>query len=864
MSSGYQEPSDLFKRLFLPPKNPSLTLSSDQQWMVISQEPPLPSIELLARTEEKLAGIRFDPELWTPSRMDFCTTLVLQHLESGKQQSMELPTNSEGIRYLRFHPKLPLFVFCSKIKGESMLELYKCQLSEVNNQWSIAHIPLPEETKRMNFLYGCSYQFTSDGASLLVKVVPKNCPETPPTKPTSTGPAIQAVQKNARKAPGRTYQDLLKNPHDEAKFHYYFTTQLLCIDGIVADQPTTRLILQCQEGCIFQSIKSSPCGRFLLVQLTTDLSYSVPLRRFGKSIELWDLQSASSTVVQTVPVDDEIPLSYDACSRHPRSFFFHPCMDRTLIYAQALDGGDPAATPNDGERDALYLQDIEVVNGETIIVKEATKWVGMEWRFDDVEFGASGIAFLDEYRWKDRMERKWVVAVGGGKKQLLWERSWEDRYNSPGAPLTRRIGERNQYFVVQPTPNSLYLRGAGASSLGDRPFLDLLEFEAKNNESTSTSISTSTPITTTKTRLWRCKAPVTGELPDAALEVGGILPREDERQDVFESFVSLLPDNESIMISRESKTTPRNYYLTKLSSSKDAQVESTKEIQITAFDHPQPDLLGVTKELVHYKRNDGVNLTANLFLPPNDDGTTKRPTLFWAYPREFKDSKAAGQVKGSKHKFVSASWASPIHWAAKGWAVMDDFSLPVIGEGDAQPNDTFIDQLVAGATAAVEYAKERGVCDPDRCAVGGHSYGAFMTSHLLSHTNLFAAGIARSGAYNRTLTPMSFQSEDRSIWEAPDTYITMSPLMHVKKYSEQSKVGKMLLIHGEVDENSGTHPMQSERYFGALKAFGIESKLVVLPHERHSYRAKESILHMASEQEQWLSGLEDKKEVDEA
>ena len=191
---------------------------------------------------------------------------------------------------------------------------------------------------------------------------------------------------------------------------------------------------------------------------------------------------------------------------------------------------------------------------------------------------------------------------------------------------------------------------------------------------------------------------------------------------------------------------------------------------------------------------------------------------------------------------------------------MDDFSLPVIGEGDAQPNDTFIEQLVAGATAAVEYAKERGVCDPDRCAVGGHSYGAFMTSHLLSHTTLFAAGIARSGAYNRTLTPMSFQSEDRSIWEAPDTYITMSPLMHVKKYSEQEKVGKMLMIHGEVDENSGTHPMQSERYFAALKAIGIESKLVMLPLERHSYRAKESILHMAYEQEQWLSSLEEKNE----
>lgn len=207
-----------------------------------------------------------------------------------------------------------------------------------------------------------------------------------------------------------------------------------------------------------------------------------------------------------------------------------------------------------------------------------------------------------------------------------------------------------------------------------------------------------------------------------------------------------------VFFQRESKTTPQNYFLLKLSD----LGNNDTELQITDFKHPQPDLIGITKELVQYKRGDGVILTANLYLPANYDGTP-RPTLFWAYPREFKDAKAAGQVKGSKHRFVSAHWASPIHWAAKGWVIMDDFSLPVIGEGDAQPNDTFIEQLVSGATAAVSYVTDRGVCDPRRCAVGGHSYGAFMTAHLLSHTSLFAAGISRSGAFNRTLTPMSFQ-----------------------------------------------------------------------------------------------------------
>eukprot|EP00980_Cylindrotheca_fusiformis_P031743 scaffold26892_cov132-Cylindrotheca_fusiformis.AAC.3 len=834
MSKSYQEPSDLLKRLFLPPKNPSLSLSSDLEWLVICEEPPLPSIELLAKPEEKLAGIRFDPHLLTPSRMDYATSLTIQHMSTGEQQELELPANSEGIRYIRFHPSKPLFVFSSKVKDKLFLELYKCEL--LNSKWSMKKID-PLQDRRMNFINGCAYQFTSDGSSLLVHAVPEDWPTEPPKEPVSTGPAIQCVQKNARKAPGRTYQDLLRNQHDEAKLKFFLTTQLWKIDMEDDETGSTapQLIPQCGNGYIFQSLRCSPCGRFLLVQLTTDFSYSVPFRRFGKDIEIWDLQSTNKILVQSLPVDDEIPLSYDACSRHARSFHFHPCEDHMLIFAQALDGGDPENDPVDGERDGIYTQRI-LVEQQTKewTLGDTTKLVGLEWRYDDLEFCESGLAMIDEYRWKDRLERKWILQPNGGTKRLLWERSWEDRYASPGAPLTRR-GPRNQYFIVQPTPTSMYMKGAGASPLGDRPFLDRLDFGDESS--------------TTTTRLWRCKAPVEGEL-DATKEVGGQLPTD--RHDVFESFICLLHDNVSFMISRESKTTPRNYYLTKLSSE--------EEIQLTQFAHPQPDLLGVSKELVHYKRKDGVDLTANLYLPPNYD-QTPRPTLFWAYPREFKDGKAAGQVKGSKHKFVSASWASPIHWAAKGWAIMDDFALPVIGEGDAQPNDTFIDQIVMGATAAVEYAKSRGVCDPNRCAVGGHSYGSFMTAHLLSHTSLFAAGIGRSGAFNRTLTPMSFQSEDRSIWEAPDTYITMSPLMHVKKYSKQERVGKLLLIHGEDDENSGTHPMQSERYFSALKAFGIESRLVMLPHERHSYRARESILHMAWEQDNWLSSLEEQKDA---
>ena len=334
MSSSYKEPSDVLKRLLLPPKNPSLTLSSNYQWLIFTQEPPLPSISLLAKPEEKLAGIRFDPELLTPSRMDYATSLVLQHMQSGERQEIPLPGNSEGVRYIRFHPVKSLFVFVSKVRGEARLELYQCQLHKSANSneedddeskqvWTMTNIPL--HNHKLNFVQGCAYQFSNDGSKLFLKVVPSNTPENPPVEPVSTGPAIQAVEKGARKAPGRTYQDLLKNEFDELKLRYYCTTEVLCLNMESCDNEDSSsgggeltMIPQSMGGHLIQSLSSSPCGRYLLAQLTTKFSYSVPISRFGRDVVLWDLKTGEQLMVESIPVNDEIPLSFDACSRHAR------------------------------------------------------------------------------------------------------------------------------------------------------------------------------------------------------------------------------------------------------------------------------------------------------------------------------------------------------------------------------------------------------------------------------------------------------------------------------------------------------------------------------------------------------------------
>jgi dipeptidyl aminopeptidase/acylaminoacyl peptidase len=258
--------------------------------------------------------------------------------------------------------------------------------------------------------------------------------------------------------------------------------------------------------------------------------------------------------------------------------------------------------------------------------------------------------------------------------------------------------------------------------------------------------------------------------------------------------------------------------------------------------------VGATRELVRYARPDGVELTATLHLPPGySRGDGRLPVFVWAYPVEFKSADAAGQVTESPYRFPRVSWGSPLYWLTQGWAILENATMPIVGEGDEEPNDTYVEQLVASAQAAVDEAARRGVGDPERAAIGGHSYGAFMTANLLAHSDIFRAGVARSGAYNRTLTPFGFQAEERTFWEAPQIYFKMSPFMHADRINEP-----ILLIHGEADNNSGTFPVQSERFFHALKGHGAKARLVLLPHESHGYRARESVMHSLWEMNEWL------------
>jgi dipeptidyl aminopeptidase/acylaminoacyl peptidase len=624
-----------------------------------------------------------------------------------------------------------------------------------------------------------------DGRTLVAAFVPEGRGAEPLAPPVPAGPVIE--ESAGREAPARTYQDLLQNPYDESLFDHYLTVQLARI-GLDGD------VTPLSDPGIVWDFSPSPDGRYLLVAwVHRPYSYRVPVYRFPQRVEILDRNGNLVHEVADLPLQEEIPMAFGSVATGPRSFNWRADAPATLLWVEAQDGGD--ARIETEVRDKVFLLNAPFDGASEELASLCLRYVGIQWGDED-------LALVFESWWKTRQLKVWRLSPDDPsiEPSLMIERSFEDRYSDPGSPDTRRNEFGRSVIRRSADGGSIFLIGQGASPDGDRPFLDRYDLETGETA-----------------RLFHSEAPW------------------------YERPVSVLDDaGASVLTRRESPENPPNYFVRDLDS---GELE-----QVTAFPHPAPQLKDIRKELVRYQRADGVDLTGTLYLPPGwepEDGPL--PVLMWAYPTEYKSADAAGQVTDSPFRFVRASAWSAYIWTLVGYAVLDDPSLPIIGEGDEEPNDTYVEQLVAGAKAAVDELVRRGVGDQHRMAIGGHSYGAFMTANLLAHSDLFAAGIARSGAYNRTLTPFGFQAEERTYWEAPEIYYSMSPFMHADDVDEP-----ILLIHGEMDNNSGTFPMQSKRYFAALKGLGATARLVVLPYESHGYRSRESLLHMLWEQQEWL------------
>lgn len=621
---------------------------------------------------------------------------------------------------------------------------------------------------------------------LLCRLVPADRGPAPARPEVPAGPVTRETSGKA--APARTYQDLLQDEHDMALFEHLLTCQLAAFDlagGRVDLGPPA----------LYTLVEPSPDGRLLLVGRTErPFSTLVPWGSFPERVEVRSAKDGALVrEVARVPLREDVPI--EGVEQGPRRFGWQETAPDVLTWVEALDGGDPKKEVPHRDRVMLWPAPFE---------GEAQELLRLEHRFSGLSWlergeGEAARALVSEYDRDRRWSRTWLVALDGvglaGAPRKVWDRSIRDRYGHPGAPLTRTRPDGRE--VVRVHEGALLLSGRGSTPAGDRPFLDRLDL-----------------ATLEATRLWRCA------------------------EDCYEDVVDLLaPDASRVLTVRETPTSPPNYGVR----------AGGERAALTAFADPQPSLRGVKKELVTYARPDGVPLSGTLYTPAGWTPAQGRlPLLVWAYPQEFNDPATAGQVSGSPLRFTRLWGASHLFLVTQGWAVLDGAAMPVVGDPETV-NDTFVEQIVAAAKAAIDHVAGLGVADPARVAVGGHSYGAFMTANLLAHCDLFRAGLARSGAYNRTLTPFGFQGERRTLWEARDTYARLSPFT----WADRIKA-PLLLVHGEVDPNPGTFPLQSERLFHAIQGHGGAARLVLLPHEGHGYQARESVLHVLAETIDWF------------
>jgi dipeptidyl aminopeptidase/acylaminoacyl peptidase len=629
------------------------------------------------------------------------------------------------------------------------------------------------------------FQWVAGRHELVCRTVPADAGPVPKAPVTPTGPDIQETA--ASQAPARTYQDLIENADDEALFEHYAASQLVRVT-IKGD------ITKLGEPGLYTDVEASPDGNYLLVkEVLRPFSRLVRLERFPRRTQLWDREGRAVRELAALPAAEKVPIGNDAVPQGPRSFGWRADAAATVYWTEARDAGDP--NKNAEVRD-------EVLTLEAPFSDEPTSLFKGGFRVDEIDWGNTNVALLTESWWKTRQEKVWILRPNESQQEprLLFDRLYEDRYGDPGDPVKRPNQNGQSVLLAGDDGSSLLYVGQGASPEGDRPFVD-----RRNLNSGATD------------RVWHSTGPY------------------------YEFPVAPLDDEASVLLTRrESAKEPPNYFV--------LNTKTGVRRQLTHVPHPSPQLKDASKELIRYKRDDGVDLSATLYLPPGYRREQGRlPLLVWAYPREYKTAAAASQVVGSPHRFTRVAGNSPLFWLTQGFAVLDGATMPILGEGDKQPNDSYVQQLVGSAKAAVDEAVRRGVADRERAAIAGHSYGAFMTANLLAHSDVFRAGIAQSGAYNRSLTPFGFQSEERTFWEAPEIYFAMSPFMHAHKANEP-----ILLIHGAADNNAGTFPIQSERFYHALKGHGATARLVMLPHESHGYRARESVLHVLWEKTRWL------------
>ena len=772
-------------RYLLPPKEiidafdapplPTALLSPSRQVLALSYRKAYPGITELSRPMWRLAGERVNPKTNGPHRTANIYAIAVKKIADGSEIKVSVPPQA-NLSNIHFSPDGAHLSFLNT--RDNGIELWVADVATGKAR-------MISGTDRLNATTGDPCDWLHDNATLICELVPAGRGPAPAEAPVPMGPNVQ--ENYGKAAPAPTFEDMIKTAHDEALFEYYFTSQLAAFN--IASAKKTPI----GRPAILGTVTPSPGGEYFLVsKIKRPFSHLIPIDGFPEDVEIWTRAGEMARKIADVPSREGVPLT--GVQTAPRGIHWRPDQPATIVWAEALDGGDL--------KNKVPFRD-KIMSVAAPFNAEPVEMAKTEWRYAGISFTEKGIGLLTETDRATRHVRTWILEAGAEPRKL-WDRRQDAAYENPGSPVARRdsgaggFGGGGSAGPIVQNGDYIYLTGQGASPEGDRPFIDRLNLKTLASE-----------------RLFR----------------------SDSKS--YETVVAPLDDSAGMILTRyETPTDPPNYYVRDLAAN--------LRRAVTDFKDPQPQLRGVTHQFVTYQRKDGVKLSATLYLPPGYKPGTRLPVVIWAYPREFGDPDSASQITGSPNRFTIVSGYSHLFLLLSGYAILDNPAMPIVGPGETA-NDHYVDQLVASAEAAIDKVVEMGVGDRERIGVGGHSYGAFMTANLLAHSRLFRAGFAESGAYNRSLTPFGFQSERRTFWDVPDLYAKMSPFWYANNVKDP-----ILLMHGEADDNSGTFPIQSERFYMALKGQGATVRYVTLPFEAHGYAGRETLLHILAERINWF------------
>jgi dipeptidyl aminopeptidase/acylaminoacyl peptidase len=775
---AYQTPADDIVAIIDAPPTPVAALGPGRRFAALVHYESHPPVDLLARPFLSLAGIRLDPVIAGRQRTRRLTGLSVLSTADGSVRPLELPAG-KSVSVPVWAPDGLRFAFALDEADGVAVWVADAQAATAGE---VPGLRVRDTLGGDPTSAGSTVRWTRDGTSLLVLGAPGPPPQLP------AEPIEPHVEESAGKhSQMATFQDLLRTEADEDVFEQLATTIPLRVD------PVTGAAVELGPPGLYYHVSDSPDGQHLLVyRLKRPFSFRVPFPYFARTVEVWSADGELQRVIADLPVSDEVPRQ--GVPTGPRMVSFEESLPASLVWAEALDGGDPRTEAE--HRDQLLRLAAPFGAEPEVVGRVQHRCLG--W----YDMAAPGQLLMTEH---DR-DRRWLTTrltdlAVPEPGRVIFDHSADEAYADPGSPMVT-VHPDGTRTVLQ-DGLTIYLRGDGASPEGDRPFLDRLDLSDLSTQ-----------------RLFTSPA------------------------DAYEQVLGFLADDrESVLIWHESRQEPPNLGVASL-----ADGGAGERRMLTAWPDPHPQLTGMDKRILTYDRGDGVQLTGLLHLPPGYDPETDGPLplVVWAYPLDYGDAATAGQVRGTTERFTRLTAGDPVWFVLRGYAVLQHATMPVIGDPETM-NDTYVEQISAAAAAHIGALVKMGIADPARVAVGGHSYGAFMTANLLAHTDLFAAGIARSGAYNRSLTPFGFQTERRNFWEATEVYDRVSAFRYADRITTP-----LLLVHGAQDANSGTFPIQSERLFQAIQGNGGIARLVVLPHESHGYIARESVLHVLAEQLAWV------------